>query len=279
MAATAFLGYVLPWGSMSFCRRDRHHQPVSAIPLVGTSIAIGCGAVTRSAIRRSTASSRCTTCCRSSSSARWVCTSGRSMSRARTIPDGVEAKNVDRDTVAFTPYATIKDVFAVSALAHRLCLADLLHPELSRPTPTTQISPIPGDAGARRPGMVPAAVLRHPARDPEQAARASSRSSRRSRPRVPAVARPLACQIRQIPADLSFLLLGLCRDLHWARLAWFAGADGGADVIARFLTVGYFGFFLVVMPILSFTEKTKPIPASIADAVLARKPVAAAAPA
>ena len=29
-------------------------------------------------------------------------------------PDGVEVKNVERDTVAFTPYATIKDVFALS---------------------------------------------------------------------------------------------------------------------------------------------------------------------
>ena len=29
-------------------------------------------------------------------------------------PDGVEVKDVERDTVAFTPYATIKDVFALS---------------------------------------------------------------------------------------------------------------------------------------------------------------------
>ena len=29
-------------------------------------------------------------------------------------PDGVEVKNVERDTVAFTPYATIKDVFGLS---------------------------------------------------------------------------------------------------------------------------------------------------------------------
>jgi len=29
-------------------------------------------------------------------------------------PDGVEVKNVERDTVAFTPYATIKDLFGLS---------------------------------------------------------------------------------------------------------------------------------------------------------------------
>ena len=55
----------------------------------------------------------------------------------------------------------------------------------------------------------------------------------------------------------------------------------GTTLIARFLMVGYFGFFLIIMPILSFTEKTKPIPPSIADAVLAKKSAAtpAAAPA
>jgi quinol-cytochrome oxidoreductase complex cytochrome b subunit len=52
----------------------------------------------------------------------------------------------------------------------------------------------------------------------------------------------------------------------------------GLALIARILTFGYFAFFLIIMPILSFTEKTKPIPTSIADAVLARtKSVAAPA--
>jgi len=32
------MGYVLPWGQMSFLGRDRHHQPVLAIPGVGESI-------------------------------------------------------------------------------------------------------------------------------------------------------------------------------------------------------------------------------------------------
>ena len=34
----------------------------------------------------------------------------------------------------------------------------------------------------------------------------------------------------------------------------------GLALIARILTFGYFAFFLIIMPILSFTEKTKPIP-------------------
>jgi quinol-cytochrome oxidoreductase complex cytochrome b subunit len=51
----------------------------------------------------------------------------------------------------------------------------------------------------------------------------------------------------------------------------------GLALIARILTFGYFAFFLIIMPILSFTEKTKPIPVSIADAVLTRTKTAVAA--
>jgi len=51
----------------------------------------------------------------------------------------------------------------------------------------------------------------------------------------------------------------------------------GLALIARILTFGYFAFFLIIMPILSFTEKTKPIPTSIADAVLTRTKTAVAA--
>ena len=47
-------------------RRDRHHQPVHRPPgWSAPASRIGCGAATRSATRRSIASSRCTTCCRS----------------------------------------------------------------------------------------------------------------------------------------------------------------------------------------------------------------------
>src|SRR5208283_5425087 len=51
----------------------------------------------------------------------------------------------------------------------------------------------------------------------------------------------------------------------------------GLALIARILTFGYFAFFLIIMPVLSFMEKTKPIPASIADAVLEKTKTAAAA--
>ena len=66
MMATAFMGYVLPWGQMSFWAATVITNLFSAIPLVGDDDhARGCGAASRSTTRRSTASFRCTTCCRS----------------------------------------------------------------------------------------------------------------------------------------------------------------------------------------------------------------------
>ena len=61
-------------------------------------------------------------------------------------------------------------------------------------------------------------------------------------------------------------------------LGWIGSQEPNdtMSLVARILTAGYFGFFLVIMPVLSFTEKTKPVPVSIADAVLAKKPAAAA---
>ena len=66
MIATGFMGYVLPWGQMSFWAATVITNLFSAIPIVGESDRhTGCGAALRSATRRSTASTRCTTCCRS----------------------------------------------------------------------------------------------------------------------------------------------------------------------------------------------------------------------
>ena len=39
---------------------------------------------------------------------------------------------------------------------------------------------------------------------------------------------------------------------------------------ARILASPIFAFFLIVLPLLGLFEKTKPVPASIADAVLAK---------
>jgi quinol-cytochrome oxidoreductase complex cytochrome b subunit len=41
-------------------------------------------------------------------------------------------------------------------------------------------------------------------------------------------------------------------------------------IAARILTVYYFGFFLVILPLLGLFETTKPLPNSISESVLSR---------
>ena len=47
-------------------------------------------------------------------------------------------------------------------------------------------------------------------------------------------------------------------------------AEGGALIISRILTAYYFIHFLVILTLLGLFERPKPVPASIADAVLAK---------
>jgi ubiquinol-cytochrome c reductase cytochrome b subunit len=54
-------------------------------------------------------------------------------------------------------------------------------------------------------------------------------------------------------------------------------AEGGYILWARIFTVYYFAYFLVILPVLGFIEKPKPLPASINEAVLAKHGASAAA--
>ena len=52
--------------------------------------------------------------------------------------------------------------------------------------------------------------------------------------------------------------------------------EGGYVIAARLLTIYYFAFFLVVLPLLGLFETPNPMPATIADAVLGKGGPAAA---
>ena len=114
MMATAFMGYVLPWGSMSFAGATVITNLFTAIPVVGTGVAHwlwGGYAVGDPTLNRFF-------------SLHYllpfmivgvvVLHVWALHVAGQNNPDGVEVKNVERDTVAFTPYATIKDLFGVS---------------------------------------------------------------------------------------------------------------------------------------------------------------------
>ncbi len=131
MMATAFLGYVLPWGSMSFAGATVITNLFTAIPLVGGGIAHwlwGGYAVGDPTLNRFF-------------SLHYllpfmiVGVVGLHVwalhVTGQNNPDGVEVKNVERDTVAFTPYATIKDIFALSVFLILYAWFVFYIPELS----------------------------------------------------------------------------------------------------------------------------------------------------
>ncbi len=229
MMATAFMGYVLPWGSMSFAGATVITNLVSAIPLVGTGLAHwlwGGYAVGEPTLTRFFSLHYLLPFVIVAFVALHVWALHVT---GQNNPDGVEVQNVDRDTVAFTPYATLKDVFAVSIFLILYAWLDLLHSELSAGRRQLDPGQSAGHAIARRAGMVPASILRDPASHSEQAHRRHRAVRGDRRACVPAVARPLAGQVGQVPADLSLLLLGVRRHLRRPRLARIAGADRGTD--------------------------------------------------
>jgi ubiquinol-cytochrome c reductase cytochrome b/c1 subunit len=277
MMATAFLGYVLPWGSMSFAGATVITNLVSAIPLVGTGLSHwlwGGYAVGDPTLNRFFSLHYLLP---------FIIVAFVGLHvwalhvTGQNNPDGVEVRNVDRDTVAFTPYATIKDIFALSVFMILYVWLIFYIPNYLLDADNYNIA---------NPLVTPAHVV------PEW------------------YLLPFYAILRAIPNKLAgvialfaaIVMLGLLpwldrspvksakyrptyRFFFWVFVAVCVGLGylgsqeptDGLTLIARFLTAGYFGFFLVILPLLSFTEKTKPIPASIADAVLAKKPVVAPA--
>jgi ubiquinol-cytochrome c reductase cytochrome b/c1 subunit len=277
MMATAFMGYVLPWGSMSYAGATVITNLTSAIPFVGTAIAhwlwggyaVGAPTLTRFYSLHYLLPFIIVGFVGLHVWALHV--------TGQNNPDGVEVQNVERDTVAFTPYATIKDTFAVVVFF-------LLYAWLIFYIPNYLLDA--DNSIKANPLMTPSHVV------PEW------------------YLLPFYAILRAIPNKLFgvialFAAIAVLAVVPWLDRSpvksakyrptyrfffWvfvvvciglgYLGSQEpseGTTLVARILTVGYFGFFLVVMPLLSFVEKTKPIPVSIADAVLTKKPAAAQA--
>ena len=96
--------------------------------------------------------------------------------------------------------------------------------ELARPSRQLRSGQPAADAAAYRAGMVFPAVLRDPARDPEQAVRRDRAAGVDRHPLLRAVARHLEGAVDQLPADLQMVLLGVRGDVPRARLSRLAAA-------------------------------------------------------
>jgi ubiquinol-cytochrome c reductase cytochrome b subunit len=268
MMATAFMGYVLPWGMMSFAGATVITNLFTAIPLVGVAIshwlwggyAVGDPTLNRFFALHYLLPFMIVGVVGLHVWALHVA--------GQNNPDGVEVKNVERDTVAFTPYATIKDVFGLSVFLIVYAWFTFFIPlYLLDPDNSTIANPL----------VTPAHIV------PEW------------------YLLPFYAILRAIPNKLVgvialFMAIALLAFLPWLDTSpvksakyrplyrfffWifvvccvglgYLGSQEVSDqstLLARILALGYFGFLLVALPVLGLIEKTKPMPASIADAVL-----------
>jgi ubiquinol-cytochrome c reductase cytochrome b subunit len=281
MMATAFMGYVLPWGQMSFWGATVITNLFSAIPLVGETITTwlwGGFAIGDPTLKRFY-------------SLHYLLpfmTFGVVILHVwalhvtgQTNPTGIEVKS-KQDVVPFTPHATMKDAFSLVIFLLLFSWFLFYHPNyLGHPDNYNEANPLATPAH-----IVPEwyllpfyAILR-------------------------AIPNKLLGVIMMFSSIFVLFLLPwldtsrvrsanyrpLYRQFFWIFVASCIGLgylgsqppEGGYVIAARILTAYYFLHFLVVLPLLGLFEMPKPRPASIADAVLgsaggAAQPTASAA--
>ena len=269
MMATGFMGYVLPWGQMSFWGATVITNLFSAIPLVGEPIVTwlwGGYSVGNPTLNRFF-------------SLHYllpfmlvgvvVLHIWALHIAGQNNPTGVEVKS-SKDTVAFTPYATLKDAFGISAFLLVYMWFVFYIPNYLGDV----VNYVPANPGVTPQHIVPEWYFL-----------------------------PFYAILRGVPDKLGGVILMFGAIVMLALLPWldtskvrsanyrplyrqfiyifaavviglgYLGAmppEGGYVIASRILTVLYFAHFLVVLPLLGLVEKTKPLPASIADSILGK---------
>ncbi|HEY4848178.1 MAG TPA: cytochrome b N-terminal domain-containing protein [Methylocella sp.] len=274
--ATAFTGYVLPWGQMSFWGATVITSLFSAIPLIGDSITTwlwGGYAVDNATLNRFF-------------SLHYLLPfmiAGVVVLHIWALhvhgsnnPAGIEKKTA-KDTLPFHPYFTAKDGFAlvcflvffawfVFYVPDYLYNADNYIEANPLQTPVhivpewyylpfyAILRSIPSKLGGTAAMFASVVIIAFlPWLDTSKVKSAAYRPLYR----------------------VFFWLFVAC-----AVLLGYMGSqppEGGYVIAARFLTVYYFLYFLVILPLLGRFEKPRPLPPSICDAVLGRTGQAAAA--
>jgi ubiquinol-cytochrome c reductase cytochrome b/c1 subunit len=267
MVVTGFMGYVLPWGQMSFWAATVITNLFSALPVVGHGVVTwlwGGYAVGNPTLNRFY-------------SLHYLLpfviagVVGLHVWALHMVgqnnPTGVDPNN-ENDTVAFSPYATVKDAFFTGVFCivfawfvfyvpNYLGHADNYIPANPSQTPTHIVPEwyyLPFYAILR---AIPNKLLGVIALASSIIILAFLPWLDTSRVRS-AKYRPL---YRQFLLILFACVIGL----------GYLGSQepvGGYVIAARFLTAYYFAYFLIILPLLGLFEKTKPLPNSISESVL-----------
>jgi ubiquinol-cytochrome c reductase cytochrome b/c1 subunit len=256
MIITGFVGYVLPWGQMSFWAATVITNLFSAIPVVGSSIVTwlwGGFAVGNPTLNRFYSLHYLLPFVIAGVVVLHIWALHVA---GQNNPTGVEPKS-DKDVVAFTPYATVKDAFFIGVFC-------IVYAWFIFYIPNYLLAPdnfIPAN-----PEQTPTHIV------PEW------------------YYLPFYAILRGIPNKLlgvtalaaSIIVLASASYRPWYRqflFIFFAAViglgylgsqepTGGYVIAARILTIYYFAFFFVILPLLGLFERTKPLPNSISESVL-----------
>jgi ubiquinol-cytochrome c reductase cytochrome b/c1 subunit len=290
MMATAFMGYVLPWGQMSFWGATVITNLFSAIPLVGESIVTwlwGGFSVDNPTLNRFFALHYLLPFIIVGVVGLHVVALHQ---HGSNNPLGIDPKG-PQDTLPFHPYITMKDSFGILVFLIIYAAFVFFAPDfLGHPDNYVEANPL-----QTPPHIVPEwyflpfyAILRAvpdiwfiPAKLAGVLAMFASIGVLFLLPWLD-TSRVRSAKFRPIYKWFFWVLvadsiiLGICGayppdDAVFKAIPWFAYVD-----LARIGTLYYFFHFLILLPLLGKIERPLPLPASIADAVLKK---GAAAPA
>jgi ubiquinol-cytochrome c reductase cytochrome b/c1 subunit len=274
MIMTGFMGYVLPWGQMSFWAATVITNLFSAIPGVGETVVSwlwGGYAVGNPTLNRFYSLHYLLPFVIAGVVVLHIWALHVA---GQNNPTGIEPRS-DADNVAFTPYATIKDSFGVSVFL-------LLYAWFVFYVPNFLGHPdnyIPANPAVTPTHIVPEwyylpfyAILRAiPNKLLGVMALGASILILVFLPWLD-TSKVRSARYRPHYQFFFWVFFVVCVGLGWLGSK---PAEGWYVVVARIFTAYYFAHFLIILPVLGFVETTKPLPRSISEDVLKRKGLAA----
>ena len=272
LMAEAFMGYLLPWGQMSYWGAQVIVSLFGAIPVIGAGLVEwirGDYFISDITLNRFFAFHVVAV---PLALLLLVVVHILALHTTGSLnPDGIEIKEkkgpngVPLDGVAFHPFHTSKDLVAIIAFADRLCRGPVLRAGDGRVLPGARqlrAGQPAEDAGAHCAGVVLHALLRHPPGRTEQGLG-----------RLPHAARPLSC-CSSCPGWTAARSSPYATGAGSSRWPWralavsfvalgFLGLQPATEKVyvyaARVFAGIYFAFFLL-MPLYTSRERTKPVP-------------------
>ncbi|MSO71246.1 MAG: cytochrome b [Alphaproteobacteria bacterium] len=272
MMASAFLGYVLPWGQMSYWAATVITNLFSAIPLVGDMLVswiLGGYSVDNPTLTRFYALHYLMAFVIAAVIGLHVI--ALHIVRSNN-PLGIEPKSAD-ETVPFHPYLTAKDGFAIVVALIAFSLFTFFAPNMLGET----VNYVPANPLQTPPHIVPEwyfwpfyAILRAVPNlwiiDAKLGGVIAMGASILVLFFVPWLdTSPVrSARFRPIYRGFFWVLIAAIVALGWAGSR---PPEGAALWVAKAATLYYFAHFLVVLPLLGRREKTLPLPASISAAI------------